>query len=302
MDNRLVDATWTYHNGTKHSDQSVRTSAHFLDWPNRPLPFKVYSTLEPIPLPGDLAPPAMPALAAIGASGAGPLGPHVPDLRTLAGILFFSAGITGRRTVPGGEILFRAAACTGALYHIELYLICGDLPDLEAGVYHFGVHDFALRKLRAGDHRGAVVRATAAEPSTAAAPAIIVSTATYWRNAWKYQARTYRHCFWDTGTILANLLAASAAFEVPVRIVCGFVDAEVNRLLDLDVEREVALALIALGRDRTSPGVVDPEIGPRGVPTQPRCQTEGDYQPIRGLPPPTARDHHPEVWAWGGPM
>ena len=38
MDNRLVDATWTYHNGTKHSDQSVRTSAHFLDWPNRPLP------------------------------------------------------------------------------------------------------------------------------------------------------------------------------------------------------------------------------------------------------------------------
>jgi len=44
MDNRLVDATWTYHNGTKHSDQSVRTSAHFLDWLNQPLLFKVYST------------------------------------------------------------------------------------------------------------------------------------------------------------------------------------------------------------------------------------------------------------------
>ena len=57
MDNRLVDATWTYHNGTKHSDQSVRTSAHSLDWPNRPLTFKVYSTLEPIQLPGDFAPP-----------------------------------------------------------------------------------------------------------------------------------------------------------------------------------------------------------------------------------------------------
>ena len=302
MDNRLVDATWTYHNGTKHSDQSVRTSAHFLDWPNRPLPFKVYSTLEPIPLPGDLAPPAMPALAAIGASGAGPLGPRVPDLRTLAGILFFSAGITRRRTVPGGEILFRAAACTGALYHIELYLVCGDLPDLGAGVYHFGVHDFALRQLRAGDHRGAVVRATAAEPSTAAAPAIIVSTATYWRNAWKYQARTYRHCFWDTGTILANLLAASAAFEVPVRIVCGFVDAEVNRLLDLDVEREVALALIALGRDRTSPGVVDPEIGPLGLPTEPLSKTEVDYPAIRAMHAASSLDHDDEVRAWRGQM
>ena len=46
MNNSLVDATWTYHNGTKHSDQSVRTSAHVLDWPNQPLPFKVYSTLD----------------------------------------------------------------------------------------------------------------------------------------------------------------------------------------------------------------------------------------------------------------
>ena len=132
MDNRLVDATWTYHNGTKHSPESVRTNAHFLDWPNQPLLFKVYSTLEPLPLPGDLAPPAMPVLVAILPAGADPLGPDVPDLRTLAGILFFSAGITRRRAVHGGEILFRAAACTGALYHIELYLVCGDLPDLEA--------------------------------------------------------------------------------------------------------------------------------------------------------------------------
>src|SRR6266852_76314 len=283
MDNRLVNATWTYHNGTKHSYEGVRTSAHFLDWPNQPLPFKVYSTLEPLPLPGDLAPPAMPALGAIAASGADPAGPRVPDLRTLAGILFFSAGITRRRTVPGGEILFRAAACTGALYHIELYLVCGDLPDLGAGVYHFGVHDFALRKLRAGDHRGALVRATAAEPSTAAAPAIIVSTATYWRNAWKYQARTYRHCFWDTGTMLANLLAAAAAFEVPARIVCGFVDAEVNRLLDLDAAREVALTLIPLGRDRTSPAVVVPAVERRGLPTAPLSKTEVDYAAIRAM-------------------
>lgn len=300
MDNRLVDATWTYHNGTKHSYESIRTSAHFLDWPNQPLPFKVYSTVEPLPLPGDLAPAATSALVAIAASGADPLGPHVPDLRTLAGVLFLSAGITRRRTFPGGEILFRAAACTGALYHIELYLVCGDLPDLEAGVYHFGVHDFALRKLRAGDHRGVVVRATAAEPSAAAAPAIIVSTATYWRNAWKYQARTYRHCFWDTGTILANLLVVSAAFEVPARIVCGFVDAEVNRLLDLDVEREVALTLIPLGRDQTSPAVVAPEVGPLGLPIEPLSKTEVDYPAIRAMHVASSLDQDDQVRAWRG--
>ena len=38
------------------------------------------------------------------------------------------------------------------------------LPDLAAGVYHFGPHDFALRRLRTGDHRAALVDATAGEP------------------------------------------------------------------------------------------------------------------------------------------
>ena len=300
MDNRLVDATWTYHNGTKHSYESLRTSAHSLDWPNQPLPFKVYSTLEPLPLPGDLALPALPALVAIGVSGADPPGHHVPDLRTLAGILFFSAGITRRRTFSGGEILFRAAACTGALYHIELYLVCGDLPDLSAGVYHVGMHDFVLRRLRAGDHRGAVMKAAAGEPAVATAPAIIVCTGTYWRNAWKYQARTYRHCFWDTGTILANLLAASVACEVPARILCGFVDAEVNRLLDLDVEREVALTLIPLGRDRTSLAGVVPEVGPLGLPTEPLSRTEVDYPAIRAMHAASSLDEDDQVRAWRG--
>jgi SagB-type dehydrogenase family enzyme len=114
----------------------------------------------------------------------------VPDLRTLARLLYFCAGITKRKTSPGQEILFRAASCTGALYHIDLYVVCGPLADLEAGIYHFGVHDFALRRLRSGDFRSEVVARY--EDSVAAAPAIIAFASTYWRNAWKYQAMKRR--------------------------------------------------------------------------------------------------------------
>ena len=120
-------------------------------------------------------------------------GERVPDLPSLARLLHFSAGITKRIKVPAGEMQFRAASCTGALYHIELYLVSGPLPDLEAGVYQFGPHDFALRRLRSGDHRGVLVEATAGEPAVAQAPAILVLTSVFWRNAWKYQARMYRH-------------------------------------------------------------------------------------------------------------
>ena len=215
MKNRNLEAAWAYHNGTKHSYQSVRASAHYLDWENQPIPFKIYPKLEAIPLPQHLSSSKMPAMAAISA-GEDPASSQVlPSSQTLAEIFFLSAGITRRRARPGGEILFRAAACTGALYHIDLYLVCGDLPDLAAGVYHFGPNDFALRKLREGDYRAVLNRASGGERSIANSPAVVISVSTYWRNAWKYQARAYRHCYWDNGTILANLLAAAAARHMP---------------------------------------------------------------------------------------
>ena len=85
------------------------------------------------------------------------------------------------------------------------------------------------------------------EPAVAHAPATIICTGTYWRNAWKYQARSYRHFGWDNGTLLANMLSVSAASGLSAKIVLGFVDAEVNRLLDLETRREVSLCLVPIG-------------------------------------------------------
>jgi SagB-type dehydrogenase family enzyme len=281
--NWQVEAAWTYHNGTKHSYQSTRASRHFLDWANQPLPFKIYKTLEPIPLPRDTPPLTMPALAAIATLGASVTGEQIPDLTAIARILHLSAGITRERHGEGWEVQFRAAACTGALYHIELYLVCGDLPGLPAGVYHFGVHDFALRRLRSGDYRAVLVQATAGEPAVAHAPAVVICTSTVWRNAWKYQARAYRHSFWDTGTILANLLAAAAAHPLPARMVLGFVDAAVNGLLDVDPNREVSLVLVPLGQTPTPPPDSTPGVGPLHLETIPLSRSEVDYPAIRAM-------------------
>jgi len=248
MKNRDIQAAWKYHDGTKHSYWSVRSSTHFLDWANRPLPFKIYPTIEAIVSPRDVPQTGVAALAAI--SERVPLtgGDAVPDLRDLARILFFSAGITKQRKYPGGEIYFRAAACTGALYEIELYVVAGDLKGLDAGVYHFNPADMSLGLLRKGDFRGNLAQATAMEPAVARAPATIVCTGTYWRNAWKYAARTYRHFGWDNGTLLANMLAVAAASGLPAQVVLGFVDEDVNGLLDLDTRREVSLCLVPIGR------------------------------------------------------
>jgi SagB-type dehydrogenase family enzyme len=299
-DNWQVEAAWTYHDGTKHSCQSVRSSRHYLDFSNQPLPLKIYRTLQPLPLPRDAAPLAMPALQAVATLPAPGAGEQVPTLSTLATLLYLSAGITKVRGGPGWRVQYRAAACTGALYHIELYLVCGDLPGLPAGVYHFGVHDFALRRLRAGDYRAVLVQATAGEPSLARAPAVIVCTSTYWRNAWKYQARAYRHAFWDTGTILANLLAAAAAQSLPARLILGFADAAVNALLDLDSAREASLVLAALGRGGAPAAQSVPAMEPLGLEIEPLSAFEVEYPPIRAMHSASSLESGEEAAGWRG--
>jgi len=294
-----MNAAWKYHNATKHSVASLRANRHYLDWENKPRPFKIYPNLEPIPLPRELPPSRVPALAAIAATGVQPDGRRVPDLVSLARALHFSAGITHKKVYPGGEEqYFRAAACTGGLYHIDLYVICGDLPGLSAGVYHFGPHDFGLHQLRSGDYRRILVDATGQEPAMQRAPVILACASTYWRNSWKYQARAYRHCFWDCGTVLANLLAVAAADELPARVVCGFVDATVERLLDLDRRREGALALVPLGfdpRPARPPPPALPVLALETVPLSPRAV---DYPAIREMHAASALQAADEVKAW----
>lgn len=298
--NADIGQAWAYHNATKHSEWSLRSSPHHLDWANQPLSVKIYTTIDPIQLPRDAVQTGISALSAISATAITAPGEKIPSLPDLARILYFSAGITRRKTYPGGEIYFRAASCTGALYEFELYVVCGDLPDLSAGVYHFGPGDFALRLLRSGDHRELLVRATAGEPHLAHAPVIVVCAGTYWRNAWKYRARAYRHFGWDNGTILANMLAMTAALQLPSRVVLGFVDDEVNRLLDLDTEREVAFSLVGIGRVDQEAPAGPRELARLSLATVPLSESEIDYPELREIHAGSSLESAAEVAAWRG--
>jgi SagB-type dehydrogenase family enzyme len=287
-----------YHNATKHSYASVHNNPHFLDFNNQPIPFKIYPTLEPSRLPAEVRQTGVAALSAISEIVSAPTN-VTPDLEAIAQLLYLSAGITRHRKYPGGEIYFRAAACTGALYEVELYLVCGDLLNLEAGVYHFAAAEFGLRKLRDGDYRSVLIEA-AAEPAIADAPLTIVCTCTYWRNAWKYQDRTYRHFGWDNGTLLANLLAVATALGLPAKVVCGFVDDTVNALLDVDSEREVAFSLVPLGHVSAPPPQPAAAVSALGLETVPLSRHEVDYPLMREMHAASSLHLPSEVAAWRG--
>ena len=300
MRNRDIEAARSYHEATQHSEYRVRANPHYLDFENQPQPFKIYPTLEPIPLERERSTLEVPALHAISNTEgldrrASP--EKIPDLCSLSRVLYFSAGITKQKRYPGGVISFRAHPNTGALYHVDLYLVCGDLPDLPAGVYHFGPHDFALRRLREGDYRAIVIDASGKEPALAHAPAILVSVSTYWRNSWKYQARAYRHCFWDAGTLHANLLAVAGAGGLAPRAVMGFADPPVERLLGLDPKKEGALTLVPLGWSQADAASVR-EVAEIHFETAPLSPTEVDYPAIRQMHASSSLESGAEANAW----
>ena len=141
--------------------------------------------------------------------------------------------------------------------------------------------------------------ATGADPSMAHAPIIVVCTGTYWRNAWKYHSRTYRHFGWDNGTILANLLAMSAAANLPARISTAFVDEQVNTLLGVDTKREVAFSLVSLGHVSTTPPPAA-EISPLELPTVAYSAEEVDYPAMRKMHAASSLNSASEVTSWRG--
>ena len=289
-----VDAQ-RFHEGTNYPGGEFLGEWPALDPATRPSPYKIYTTLDPIPLPTSFPASPKPVFDAIrdmtDQDGGG-----VPDLDALARVLFFSNGVTKHIRRGGRDWPFRAAPCTGALYHVELYVVCGELPGLAAGVYHYGAHDNGLRQLRSGDFRRVLNDATG---SVAHAPAIVVATSTFWRNAWKYQARAYRHTYWDTGTMLPNTLATASSVGVPARVVIGFVDESVNRLLDVDGEQEFAVALVPLGR-AAARAPVAPPVSPLDLPFDELPRPELDEPAIRAAHAASSLATADDVIAWRG--
>jgi SagB-type dehydrogenase family enzyme len=252
-----------------------------MDWSNKPDPFKRFPGLPEIRLERPAVTSGRAALDAIaGVTVGSPPGAGI-DVRTLAHLLTWGAGLHHAVRYPDGEtFFFRTYASAGALYPVEIYVACGDIDGLDAGVYHYLPHGDTLVRIREDDRRSNLARAAAEEPAVVSAPAVLALTGIPWRTAWKYSERGYRHLFWDAGMILANLLALAASLEVPARIALGFADREVELLLGVDGRREFPLCLLALG---ASEGDVNPAPGPREeieLRTPPLSQTEYAFDAI----------------------
>ena len=301
MGNKEIQYALDYHEATKHSEVSIMTSRHYLDYDNRPMPFKTYLEESQYPLMNEFPIPDSNAITAISdvmqspnSAKSGTMAAKKSiSVTDISEILFFAAGITRVFRYSYGTYFMRSASATGALYPIELYVVCGDItPGLKAGLYHFGPADFSLTNLRSGDYRHVLASTALAEreyDTISTSPLSIIFTSLAWRNAWKYQARSYRHWFWDCGVIIANLLATTASMKVPTKLIMGYVDDIVDRLLRLEALKEASIVIAPIGIGYC------PKSDPR---TDNNIQNEIAQLPIPKIVPISrgGERNYPDIW------
>ncbi len=248
--NRETRQAIEYHLETKHTLRKLRQESHRLDWSNKPDPFKEYRNQPSfvLPEPGNVSKKR--AHECIGGRIMGPVQDINPNF--LSRLCHYAAGVTRVRESPSGEKhYFRAAACAGALYPTELYLQINRTVDdrLPPGLYHFHPRRRALFRLRKGRWNDYLAAITG-EPSVVGSEVQFLFSTIPWRSSWKYRARAYRHLFWDSGTILANLHALARSGGYDPLLVDGFIDEALNEFLGVDGTREWGIAMVVLREDQ----------------------------------------------------
>ena len=285
------------------------TKLEYINLASKPPLYKTYPGLRAISLPDAAAGggPAMSTLAAIrgagdssgnadGSTDAAPL-----TAATLSTLLYHTGAVIRRRQLRDGAVHYRAAPSAGALYPTEMYVVCGDLDGLRAGVYHYNPLDATLSRLRNGDLRRWLA---AAVGDHRAYPAALVFTTVFWRSAWKYRERGYRYCYWDLGTMAANLLATGSAEGIAAALRFGFVDRMLTGFLGIEgvAEAPSLVALLGTPDPEMSDGQLPPGSGdvPGLLPQESSDLTAGaiDYPLSRALHQASWLRTADEVAAW----
>jgi len=215
-----------YHERSKHSLERYAPGPGYMDWATQPDPFRTYAGAARVELP----------LRADGVGfrfndvRRGALPPPAPlDRDSIAVLLELSLAISAWKSYRGTSWALRCNPSSGNLHPTEGYVVCGNMPGLGAGVYHYVSRDHALE-----------LRARCSAAATLDGGIIVGLASIYWREAWKYGIRAFRYCQHDCGHAIAAVAYAAAVLGWRARYLAAAGDAELARLLGLDRDADFA--------------------------------------------------------------
>jgi len=162
---------------------------------------------------------------------------------TLSQLLWATCGIRKREH----GFLLRVVPSAGALYPIETYVAVLKVEDLKEGLYHLHVPTFSLEFLKEGAFGHPLCMAALYQHMIELASVVFLWSAVIDRCRIRYGERAFRYIYMDVAHMGQNLYLAAAALGLGCCTVGAFYDEEINKILEIDGERESILYMGIIG-------------------------------------------------------
>ena len=147
----------------------------------------------------------------------------------LSQLLWAAYGTTNR----GG--LYKSVPSAGALYPLDIWVTIGEkgVEGLEAGVYHYISETHKISKVRNGEFRCEIARASLFQNWMAEAPVIFIVTGEYERCTRKYGERGISYTYIEAGHVGQNIFLQAETLGLSAGIVGAFYNDLVRQVLGI---------------------------------------------------------------------
>ncbi len=162
-------------------------------------------------------------------------------INQISNMLYFSAGIkfkdkfTERRFYPS----------PGARYPLEVYFLSLN-SELPRSFYHYYTVNHSLEKMF--DFKKKDLNKITNIPWVRNAGGIVFISAIFERNTVKYGGRGYRHILVEAGHLAQNFYLNATANNVSISAIGGYMDDNINNLLEIDGKGETVIYVLVMGR------------------------------------------------------
>ena len=170
-------------------------------------------------------------------------------LATFGRILGLTAGIQYWIDVPAqGRIALKTAPSGGARHPVEVYVLSWRIRGLPKGLYHYAADRHALEPIKAGLGSGRIPKYLPAGDYFRHACALIIFTAVYERDLWRYKySRAYRAPLVEAGHLCQTFCLLATSHNLAPFCAMGLGDSSLERDLGIDGIRESALYVAGVG-------------------------------------------------------
>ncbi|MBC1222099.1 SagB/ThcOx family dehydrogenase [Nostoc sp. UCD121] len=204
-----------YHDATKHSSLSVQLDPNYVDASTQPSAFKVY--------------PKFYRRVKLNLNN------------PVHSFISLTSAITLEKMYKDGPYQLRVNPSAGALYPTEVYVQVRGVEGVVNGIYHLEVENNCLTLIYELIDDGLENYII---PGKSISGFIFLISCVYYRSSWKYQNRSIRYCFLDSGHHLGAIAASAFLHNRDIQLIFDFDKLTLN--LDLGFENKEFITACAV--------------------------------------------------------